>query len=422
MAKSAGIVGGGISGLIAAIELARAGVETVVFEAAAEPGGRARTRQTGGFSLNQGPHALYRKGAFRQTLIRLGVAIPGAAPMLGGAYGLYEGQVVGLPASLASLATTRMFGVRDKVQFGATLKAVMDGASAEGSLSGWFDAIHLRPRVRAAMEALARLVSYANAPEKMSAAAALEQIRLGLAGVIYIDGGWASLVEGLRQAAVAAGAVVRTGAAVERVEVDGDTTRIVLADGEEDESDAVLLAVGPQEAARLAPGASSLKAAAADAVAIRANSLDLGLERLPEGARTFMQGIDGPFYFSVHSMAGRLAPDGGAMVHVSRYLRSGEAPKADAIEELEAYADIAMPGWRALENTRQTLLGMVVSNAVVRWDRPRPGVGVEGAPGLFIAGDWVGATGMLSDASAASAVEAARAMLDGMGVSVPRAA
>jgi phytoene dehydrogenase-like protein len=418
--KSAGIVGGGIAGLIAAIELGRAGVETVVFEAAHEPGGRARTRQADGFSLNQGPHALYRKGMFRQTLKRLGVPISGAAPALGGAHGLYEGRIVGLPASLASLATTKMFGVRDRVQFGAALKVIIDGASPDGSLVGWFDKMHLRPRVRGAIEALTRLVSYANAPEEMSAAAALEQIRLGMAGVIYIDDGWSSLVDGLRQAAVAAGVVVRTGAAVERVELDGDTARIVLADGEQDESDGVLLAVGPNEAAALSRGVASLKRAAEEAIPIRANSLDLGLQRLPDGAHTFMQGIDGPFYLSAHSLAARLAPEGGAMVHISRYLKSGEAPVANAIAELEAHADIAMPGWRELEKRRQTLIGIAVSNAVVRWERPRPGVKVEG--GLFIAGDWVGKSGMLSDASAASAVEAAGAMLEWIGVRAPRAA
>jgi len=44
MARSVAIVGGGIAGLIAAIDLARAGVKVSVFEAAVELGGRARTQ------------------------------------------------------------------------------------------------------------------------------------------------------------------------------------------------------------------------------------------------------------------------------------------------------------------------------------------------------------------------------------------
>jgi phytoene dehydrogenase-like protein len=422
MARTAGIVGGGIAGLIAATQLARAGVEVTLVEAAHDLGGRARTRQGDGFSLNQGPHALYIKGAFRQALKGLSIAFSGAAPALLHAHCVFETDLFRLPTSLASLATTRLFTARDKLQFAALLKAIADGASLSGSFAHWLDERRARPRVRAALEALARLTAYANAPEEMSATAALDQIRLGLAGVLYVDGGWATLVEGLKQAASAAGVDLRTGAPVVRVEATGETARILLADGERLESDAILLAIGPCEAAHLAPEVASLKEAALGAIPIRANSLDLALDRLPDGAHTFAQGIDQPFYLSVHSLAGKLAPKGGAMVHVSRYLAAGEAPRANAIEELELYADLAMPGWRAFEKKRQTLRGIAVANAVVRWDQPRPGVRLADAPGVFIAGDWVGATGMLSDAAAASALQAAAEMVRHFGSAVGRAA
>ena len=57
---------------------------------------------------------------------------------------------------------------------------------------------------------------------------------------------------------------------------------------------------------------------------------------------------------------------------------------------------------------------------VVAFDRPQPGRGLAGRtpvdvadlPGLFVAGDWVGPTGQLADASAASAVAAARRAVD----------
>jgi hypothetical protein len=184
----------------------------------------------------------------------------------------------------------------------------------------------------------------------------------------------------------------------------------VLADQSEHVADATLLALGPREAAALAPAIASLAKQAADAVPVRANTLDLALERLPDGASEFALGIDRPTYFSLHSKAAKLAPEGGAVVHVARYLSIDERPGADAITELEAIADIAMPGWRPLEKRRQALRGMIVSNALVRWDKPKPNVEIADAPGLFIAGDWVGAEGMLSDAAAASALAAARAM------------
>jgi len=144
---------------------------------------------------------------------------------------------------------------------------------------------------------------------------------------------------------------------------------------------------------------------------VRANTLDLALKQMPEGAHEFALGIDGPFYLSLHSRSARLVPGGGAMVHLAKYLAVGEAPGQDAVKELEAVADLVMPGWREQEVKRQVLRGMTVSNALPRWDRARPAVGVMEAPGLFIAGEWVGKEGMIADAAAASAVEAARAAL-----------
>jgi phytoene dehydrogenase-like protein len=238
----------------------------------------------------------------------------------------------------------------------------------------------------------------------------VRQMQRGVAGVLYLDGGWVSLVDGLRDAAIKAGAEIRLGAAVERVAAEGRRTRVVLADGGEHVADATLLAIGPKEASALAPNVASLGRYADEAIPARANTLDLALEGWPDGAKEFAFGLDVPLYFSLHSKAGKLAPEGGAVVHIARYMAPDEAVRPDAIEELEAVADLAMPGWRKLEKKRQTLRGITVANAVVRWDRKRPGVALPDAPGVFIAGDWVGDEGMISDASAASAVEAARAI------------
>lgn len=403
---TANIVGGGIAGVVAAVDLARAGVKVKLFEAAGGLGGRARTRNAGGYFLNQGPHALYVKGAFRRTLKRLGIAISGSPPKPNPPYGLYRGKLHPLPGDFGSLLSTGLFGLRDKLQF-ARVYQTLSNTTAEGSYADWLDAQHLRPAVRAAMEALARVSSYTNAPSEVRASATLEQIRFGIAGVIYVDGGWASLIVALADAAVEAGAELAISTPVERVAVEGRRTRVVLANGAEHVADATLLALGPNEAAALAPSVASLKQYAEDAIPVRANTLDLALERMPDRAKDFVLGIDRPTYFSLHSKAGKLAPEGGAVVHVAKYLPTNEKPGHDAITELEEIADIAMPGWRPLEKKRQELRGMPVVNAQVRADKPRPGVELADAPGLFIAGDWVGAEGMLSDAAAASGAEAA---------------
>lgn len=414
------VIGGGIAGLIAAVELARSGAKVKVFEQGSGLGGRARTRKIDGFYLNQGPHALYIKGAFHRELKRLGIPFSGQKPRPAEPQALYQGRLHRFPDSVASLVTGSFFSLADKLDFVRSQKAMADAAAGEDSFAQWLAAQRYSPPVRATMEAIARVSTYANAPDMVDARATLHQMQKGVAGVLYLDGGWSSLVEGLEEAARAAGVEITTGASVKRVATEGLRTRTIFADGGDYIADATLLAMGPNEAAALAPDVQSLESHAAEAVPARANALDLALERIPERAKEFVLGLDAPIYFSLHTKAAKLAPEGGAVVHIARYMAPDETVRPDAIEELEAVADLAMPGWRKLEKKRQTLRGITVTHGVVRWDRPRPGVVLPDAPGIFIAGDWVGGEGMISDASAASAVEAARAigaMLERRGVS-----
>ena len=274
-----------------------------------------------------------------------------------------------------------LFSVGEKLAFAGVQKAVIDGATGKESFAVWLDGQDLSPLVRMAMESIARVSSYANAPALSHAAAMLDQIRRGLKGVIYVDGGWSALVGELAKAAREAGAVLKAGAAVERVAVEGLRSRVTLADGSEHIADATLLALGPKEAAGLAPTVASLAGHAEGAIPVRANTLDLALERLPEGARQFALGIDQPVYFSVHSIAAKLAPEGGAVVHIAKYLPPDETPGHGAIAELEAVADLAMPGWRTFERKRQELRGMRGDPCVRARGQAAAGRGVAGCAG-----------------------------------------
>jgi len=402
------IVGGGLAGLLAAIELARQNVEVAVWEAAGEFGGRARTRNVDGFLLNRGPHALYCQGALKRELDRLGIRYSGGRSLTGPRKAMAGGKLHDLPTAFGSIMKTSLLGIREKFDYALVVKSVMDGAVGVGSFADWLDAGRLTSMVRATVEAVARLSSYVNAPDTVSASALLDQIRLASGGTMYLDGGWITLVNGLVETARDMGVALQERAAVKEVGYADGRLEIAFGDGERRSTDAVILAVGPREAAMLVPEILALQDEAREACAARANTLDLGLSRMPQGASDFALGIDTPYYLSVHSGSAKLAPQGGALVHIARYLKIDEEPSANAVEELEAVADLVMPGWRELEVTRQKLRGMVVSNALPRFDRPRADVKVPGAAGLFVAGDWVGSEGMIADAAAASAIKAAQ--------------
>jgi phytoene dehydrogenase-like protein len=101
------------------------------------------------------------------------------------------------------------------------------------------------------------------------------------------------------------------------------------------------------------------------------------------------------------------------MIHVAKYLAPNAKESAKSVEqELESLLDLLQPGWRDALIERRFLPGMTVANAVVDAERGgfagRPDPAVTSLTGLFVAGDWVGAEGMLADASFASAKRAAQ--------------
>jgi len=406
------IIGGGLAGLLAGIELAGGGVEVTILEAAGDFGGRAQTRDLDGFLFNRGPHALYVKGALKRELDRFAVRYTGGRSLSGARKAVHEGKLHHLPTTLGSIATTSLLGIRDKLSFAALFKRVMNGATGDGSFADWLDGQRVSAQVRMVVEAMTRLASYTRGSDSLSAREALDQLRLSAGGTMYIDGGWMTIVHGLMQKAQNLAVQLRSNARVEQVNRHGSGYRLRLANGEVRETDAVVMALAPHEASALLPEAQVLAEIRADVRPVRANTLDLALRHLPEGANDFALGIDVPFYLSVHSGSAKLAADGGALVHIAHYLAVGENPAKDAINGLEGFADLVMPGWRAVEVHRQTLRGMVVSHGLPRWDRSRPEIAAADYPGLFLAGDWVGNEGMIGDAAAASAIAAARSALN----------
>ncbi len=238
------------------------------------------------------------------------------------------------------------------------------------------------------------------------------------ASVRYLDGGWQTLVDQLRAAAEAAGVRIVTGARVVDVAYDEGVREVRLADGTAWSVSATILAVAPSEAASMVAGRAhaTLAAWAAAAQPVLAASLDVGLARLPRPRLTYVFGVDEPLYLSVHSKYAKLGPEGTAMIHVMRYLdETAPADPAEIERQLEGLLDLAQPGWRDVVVARRFLPRLVVANALLtaaQGGAPgRPGPAVPDVAGLYVAGDWVGPEGLLSDAALASAESAALAAL-----------
>jgi phytoene dehydrogenase-like protein len=387
--RKAIVIGGGPAGLLAAARLAAGGADTTLLEASSRLGGRAASDRRDGFDLNQGPHALYTGGAGLRELRAVGVDPDGWNPTSLSRSVLVRG---GKPTRRAggSFALTRwLLGMRRT-----------DPAQLAGlSVSEWLRET-LPERARDAGGALVRVATFVADHDSLSADVAASQIRIALLpGVRYIRGGWGTMVAALATRAEAGGAELRTRAAARAVRRAGDGWEVEL-DGETLRAGILLVAAGePEDFAKLL----GERAPAPPGPAAEVSSLDLGLRRLPRRGRRFALGLDRPDYLSRHSPPRH--PD-GTLLSLGGYARQ---PR----EQLEALADAVQPGWREQATLQRFLPRMVAVSAIAT---PATG-GLAGRPavdrgdGLYLAGDWLGSEGWLTDAALASGATAAEAAL-----------
>ncbi len=417
------VVGGGLCGLGAAAYLGRAGLSVWVLERASTVGGRAGTARVKGYALNRGPHALYLKGEAYQVLRELGVRFSGRKPDVRG-YALSKGQLHALPVDFLSLLGTGLLTWRAKQELGRFLAVLprLDASRLEAvSVSEWLSASLSHAESRDVVEAFCRLGSYVHRPDVFSAATAARQLQKALGGVLYVDGGWQTLADGMAGAAEAVGARIECGVRVEGLtQLAGARYEVSLADGRVVRASAVVLAVSPHEASRLLESTAGARATEnAGAMPVRLATLDVALARAPRERTRFVLGIDRPFYFSVHSAAARIAPSGAALLHVSKYLAGDEQDPAGDREELEALLDQAQPGWRSEVVHAQYLPRITVAERLDLAEdggpRGRPRAEVRGLDGVFLAGDWVQGGSWLADASLGSARVVSRTLAERLG-------
>ena len=248
------VVGAGLAGLAAALVAARESVSVALLDVRSA-GGRARSDQRHGYVLNQGPHALYCKGAGADVLGRLGLQLPGAPPHSAvSAYREATGDLAVLPTSAASLLRSPLLGIGDKVRLGrllTTLPKLDAPVLAARSAAEWISSLGLKPNGAAVLSTLTRVATYAGDLHLISADAAVRQLQLVLDGnVRYLDGGWQTLVDGLVAASSTVGVRLLAGERVVAVEAGANGSWGVTTPARAVRASSLVLAPGSPGAAR----------------------------------------------------------------------------------------------------------------------------------------------------------------------------
>ena len=168
------VIGGGLAGLTAAALAAGGGANTLVVEPHGL-GGRGKTDNRDGYSLNRGAHALYRRGNGIDVLGRLGIRPVGHQPPTAGAMGLRGDSLLPLPIGTAAV-TTRLLTVRAKARMARVLPMVArldPQAYADRTVDQWLAELDLPTDADALLRTLLRTASYTEAFDELSADVAI---------------------------------------------------------------------------------------------------------------------------------------------------------------------------------------------------------------------------------------------------------
>lgn len=381
------IIGAGLGGLFAATTLAARGLNVALLERSPRLGGRARAKHTHDAWINQGPHALYRGGPAFAALSSLLGEIKGRAPINQGriwspGVGASAVDEMPMPYHLGHLLASGRWSAKERSAMIKTFAKIsminLSRLDADQSFGHWLSAQALPARVERFFSAVATVATYCAEPAPLPQVSVLRQLgRVFKQGVLYLDGGWQRLVDGLEHKARARGVTIQLGAKVSAINRREHAHEVLLGDERFSARD-VIIATPPDAAQRLL-GAHSWSLTPCEAAC-----MDLLIQgKAPQ--RAFEIGLDGKTYLSVHSRSAQLAAPGQELIHVARYVRADEPREGDA-QALAAIIAQAWPQWEQATLFKRTAR-FCVSHGLPQLNQARPSA--SQGQGLWLLGDWV---------------------------------
>ncbi|HYD09634.1 MAG TPA: NAD(P)-binding protein [Acidimicrobiales bacterium] len=364
------IIGGGLAGLVAAIECAERGEDVVLHEAQSHLGGRAKSTK-GEYVANHGPHVVYGNGELWRWLSARGLAEPATKAPMRGFRVRHRGTVRRTPPLVAAKAVRQLRRT---------------DAPDDLSLRAWVDR-EAGPAVADMASRLCHVFTFHHDPGSLAASFVTERARRTITWptVRYVERGWGAMVDRLAQRATSLGARIETRSKVDALPTDGPVI--------------VATELG---AARALLGDDSIRWPGA-----RTAFVDLGL-RSRRGDPFVVADLDAGVFLERYSLPDpTLAPAGHGLVQAQVGLRDDETLD-DGVRTIEAVFDAALPHWRERETWCRRFVLTDASGALdppgTTW-RDRPAI--DRGDGVFLCGDMVAAPGLLGEVSVTSAVAAA---------------